>query len=432
MLQRFKQWLRGGKAATFLERPEGIPISQLRDYDSYLEAGSKKIWATYKSCDLVGTTIQNVPWRLADMRDNEVNIRPLVRLFTFPNRWETFAEFLYKLACHRKLTGDAFILKSEVNANGNRPRELFALNPKHIRIVPDHVEKIQGYIYRTPRGDIPLEPDEVIHIKKPHPNNEYWGIGDIEAGESLFNEHINRNTRTEKFWKNGAAPSGILSYKREVFDQKEWEDAKREFRRQYGGIDNAGKTAMLSGEWNYQQLGMTASEMQDIERSRWTIHQIFHMHGVPLSMVGIEKAANYATAKRDERNFRRYTVLPELKLIQDSLNTDLVAGFRDDITFQFVLGGLIPLGEIVEDLSPAFDRGLLSINEFREQLGFPRIEENPNFDQHYINSGLVPVDLAGAANLDDSREAARAIQQDFIRSSLQGGGSRREEQNEEE
>lgn len=106
--------------------------------------------------------------------------------------------------------------------------------------------------------------------------------------------------------------------------------AKDRWQKEYGGKENAGKVAWLSGDWSYQQLGLTPAEMQDIEKSKWSVEQIFLLHGVPLSVAGIKEAANFATADIDNQRFKEYTVLPDVLTLQDTINTDLVQGFNPD------------------------------------------------------------------------------------------------------
>src|SRR5574343_109161 len=109
----------------------------------------------------------------------------------------------------------------------------------------------------------------------------------MEAGEAPLKEYMNRQAWGERVWENGAAPSGILIYQDRVESQEQFDEMKDRFNAQYSGKNNAGKKAFLTGNWNHIQLGVSPQEMQDIERQRWTVEQIFLMHGVPLSVAGL-------------------------------------------------------------------------------------------------------------------------------------------------
>lgn len=410
---------KAGKAATAIERLfDGVKLHQFSNYESYLQGISKKVWAAWKASDICANAMCNTPFvvKRGDSRDPVV-IRDLQRLLTQPNQFQTFRELQYLAVMHLKATGNAYWYKSEATLSGDRPKELMPLNPKRIRIVTSaYSGEVVGYKYTGANGiEIPFDVEEIIHFKRPHPNNDYYGIGDIEPGESIYNEQINRNTWTEGFWKQGASPSGILFCKTQVESDETWEEIKARFRKQYGGAENAGKTALMTGDWSYSQLGLTAQEMQNIETSKWNVEQIFIMMGVPLSVAGIRDAANYATADIDNQRFKEYTILPLVLMLQDTLNTDLIAGWGDNLSLSFNVVGLINVGKVIQELAPAFDRGWISINEARERMGLNRDDENELWNQHFMNAGLVPVDLAGiSASGGVTDQAAQRTVQRFI------------------
>jgi HK97 family phage portal protein len=404
-----------------------LPLSQFRNYESYLQAGSKQIWATWKACDIVGKVAMDTPMKVTRAGGDGTpvtSVPDLSRLLLTPNDQWTFAEMLYLFVFHMKLTGNAYWAKDEPNLAGDRPRRLFPLNPKNVTIVVDGRLGITGYIYRINGATIPYDVEEVIHFRNPHPDNPYYGLGDIEAGQDLFQEFLNREGYSSRFWRNGASPSGVLICEEQITDKTAFEEAKAKWQAQYGGVKNSGKTAWLTGKWSYQKLGLTMLEMQNIDGARFNIENIFHMHGVPLSVAGIREAANYATAQIDELIFRRYTVKPLLKLFTDTLQSDLVLGFGANLQLLADVAGLTDLNSVVANYVPLFDRGVLSINELRVAAGLAPIADDPLFDQHYLNAGLVPLELAGVQAADpNAQAAARGIVQRFTEASL-GNGTR--------
>lgn len=401
-----------------------LTADQFTNYESYLQAGSRKIWATFKACDIVAKILMDTPRQLVRRGGDgkPVTVPELTKLLAAPNPFETLTEMLYRWTFHMKLTGNAYWVKNEANMDGNRPRSIYALNPKRVRVSVDDRDGITGYLYQSGKGgvQIPFEVNEVMHFRNPHPDNDWYGLGDIEAGEDLFQEFINREVYAKQFWKNGASPSGVLICKTEVTDKTEWEEAKRKWQKDYGGTNNAGKTAWLAGDFSYQKLGLSAVEMQDIENSKLSVENIFHLHGVPLSVAGIRDAANFATARVDELICRRYTVKPLVRLFTETLQADLVDGYAGNAEIFFALAGLMDLDAVVTNYVPLFDRGALSLNELREQAGLPK-KDDPMFDQHFINAGLVPLDLAGVgAGAGATEGAARSIVDRFVAQSLVG------------
>ena len=402
----------------------GVSLSELIDYESYMRAGCRKVWASWKACDITANSLSNTPFAIVRAGNSKpVTVTGLADLFESPNDTMTIREMVYLAAMHIKMTGNAFWFKAEtvLASGGKRPKQLFPLNPKRVRIMPQpNTGKINGYVYTSAFGQaITLDPEDVIHFKRPHPNNDFWGLGDIEAGEDLFNEHVNRNKWQKQFWKNGASPSTLLiNDDDQQPDEEAWKIAKEKFQREYGGGENAGKTAWLSGKWRKEQLGLSLSEMQNIEASKWNVEQIFLQHGVPLSVAGIRDAANFATADIDNQRFKEFTVLPIVLMLQDAITSDLVAGYGPQLKLKFNVSGLINMGKALLDLAPAFDRGVLSINEIRETLHLEPDPSNPLWNQHYITAALVPLELSGVADLQNVDQQAQQTVQRFINTAM--------------
>lgn len=420
MMKHFRSWLASvagalaGKAADgetgIVSMFGGQPISKLQDFADYLDAGTSKVWATWKSCDLVSQVVMDTPFKLSRGTQTEpAKVPDLERLLSYANESMSFAELLYVSAMHYKMTGNAFWYKAGANLNGDKPRELYSLNPKRMKVVPDDRGKVTGYLLQRNGIDVPFDPEEIIHFRRPHANNDFLGQGEMEAGEAILNEAINRDVWADKYWSNGASPSGVLMLKERITDDAELQRAKAKWKAEYGGKENAGKTAWLTGDWTYQQLGLSGRDMQDLEKQRWSLEQIFMLHGIPLSVAGLKDAANFATASIDDQRFRQYAVKPVCKAFEDAINTDLVAGWDARLKFTFDVSGLVNFAQVADAVTLAFDRGLLSINEARAKLGLSTDPDNVLFGQHYINAGLVPLDLAGVAAQDTTDDAAKAI-----------------------
>lgn len=407
--------LLGRKNLNFGAVLDGLPISRMNDFRSYLKAGTGKVWASWHACDLVAQQVMETPFKVAVKGDSEKEIKvpsDLQHILSSPNGFETWGEFVYKVVMLFKQTGNVFIFKSEQMADMTRPRELFILPTAQVKIIPSRADKVKGYIFTVNGEDMPLEIDEVIHIKRPHPNNEYWGLGDIEAGAHLFDEHINRGAFEDHFWKNGARPTTLLTTADEPESEDKWEKLKAKWNRDYGGTKNAGKTAFLTGNWEKIEMGVSPAEMQSLESGKLNVEQIYTIHGVPLSVAGIRDAANFATARIDDIRFRRYTIRPICRFVGETLSTDLIQDWNPQWEFLFNLSGLSNVTEAIADATPAFDRGWISINEARQMMELDTIDE-PLFDQHFINAAMVPLDLSGIPDFGRTEGQAAQLMAQF-------------------
>jgi HK97 family phage portal protein len=297
------------------------------------------------------------------------------------------------------------------------------MNPKRMSIVIDTRSGPVGYIYRPvygqDRGDyssaIPFTMNEVIHFRLPNPANDHWGLGPVEASEPLFNDFINEDTWRQSYWRRGALPTTLIigGKTSTQFDfpggAAGWDQMKAKWESDYGGTANAGKTAFLYGDWDVKTMGLSLDEMQALETRRWTVESIANVCGVPLSVFGLQSAANYATAAIDRRAFLRDAVLPYVRRFEQQVTAGLIEGYNPQAKLVHEVSGLISLEELVPPVVQAISVGLLTPNEGREVIGKEKVEDE-NMDKHYITAGLQPMEMSGAADLGLVDQQAQALQ----------------------
>jgi HK97 family phage portal protein len=399
----------GAKAAQafgFFENPNGIEAHRFDGFASYLAACTKRVWCATRAMDIVANVVlstdMQVVHRDAEKRKKKkpVRINPdLSRLLAYPNKHDTISQLLYLWVAHMKFTGNAYWFLDNINGYG-QPEAIYALNPKHVRIVPSKTDRISHYVYRVGGAEIRIELNEMIHFKRPHPDNELFGLGEVEQGEDLYNEFINRSLYNTKLIANGASPSSIMVKEDFNGDQDEWDKMRAKFDERYSGVKNTGKVGWVNGKWSLLQLGIDSQKMQEMEKAKVNVEHIFLNHGVPLSVAGFG-AANYATSRQDRINMRSDTVLPMLNLFCDSINhseNGLIARFHKDLKLDFSLAGLVDIEQVTKDYGPLVDKGAMTLNEFREKAGLPRVE-NPLLDAFYVNANRMPLEMAGLADV---------------------------------
>lgn len=391
----------GRKERTFVENLLRVPLHTMGDARSYLEVGSKRVWASFRACHITANVVLSTVFKIqGEQTGAEVNSPELSRLMLSPNPYDSWEEVLYQWVFHMKLCGDAYWVKDQMNGRG-QPLHLYPLIPQYVRVIPDEKTMVAGYEYQVNGKLLRFAPNEIIHFRRPHPAKIIMGMGDVEPSADLYKDYITRGTLEQKFLGNGAMPSGVLTKEEEVSDEGEWKKIKEWWKREYEGERNAGKTAFLNGKWNYIKLGLTQGEMQSLEKEKWSVEQIFLNHGVPLSVAGIEGAANYATAKQDDINFRTNEVVPLLDILVGKLNATgpdgaglLVKAFSPAWVMAYQLSGLINVGQAATEYKPLVEMGAMSLNEYREVCGLER-KKDPLLDQHFVPSGRVPLEMAG-------------------------------------
>lgn len=390
----------------FFENPNGIQAHKFEGFASYLAACTKKVWCSTHAVSLIANVVlstdMQVVHRDAEKRKKKKPVRldpDLARLLAYPNKHDTISQLLFLWVFHMKLTGNAFWFLDEMNGLG-QPNAIYALNPKYVRIVPSKKDRISHYVYSVGGAEIRIEVEEMIHFKRPHPDNDLFGLGEVEQGESLYNEFINRSLYNTKLLENGGSPSSIMVKEDFQGDQEEWDKMRAKFDERYSGVKNTGKVGWVNGKWSLLELGLDAQKMQELEKAKVNKEDIYINHGVPLSVAGYG-AANYATSRQDTINFRKFTVLSLVNLLCDSINhadNGLIARWHKDLKLDFALDGLIDVEQVTKDYGPLVDKGAMTLNEFREKAGLPRVD-NPLLDAFYVNANRMPLEMAGLADV---------------------------------
>jgi hypothetical protein len=116
----------------------------------------------------------------------ERDLHPLLKLLARPNPRQDGASFFEALYAHLLLAGNAYIEAVAIDGQGAvGVRELYALRPDRMRVVPGPDGWAEAYEYtaagRTVRfeQDAPLPP--ILHLAAFHPLDDHYGLAPLEA-----------------------------------------------------------------------------------------------------------------------------------------------------------------------------------------------------------------------------------------------------------
>ena len=392
---------KSGAKAGIIDSLGAMDIFEFDAVETYLKAASGKAWASYRSCRLVADVFLTTEWSLQPENSFTNKRHPKISpILERPNEYETFQDMLMKWVFHMKLTGTVFWLKDRATPDGTCTG-LYALNPKRMKIYTDRFRGILGYGYWVNGIEIPFETYEIIYWKRPHPDEDVKGLGEVEAGVDLLNNFVAQQKFQTNFLKSGSTYSNILVHKEQIDDEQAFAALKAKWQKEYGGSDKSGKTAWLSGDWSNIQTGMSIKDMMALETMQYSVNQVFSLHGIPPSMRGIESAGNTSASKTEDTQFRKYTVLPDMTIFADGFTRSFIRPFSRDLWFVFNLGGIANVKDIVDDYKPLMDAGAMTPNELREAVGLGRVDD-PALDEFLVGTNLVPLRMLASGLNDDN------------------------------
>ena len=146
---------------------------------------------------------------------DELNEHPLAQLIARPNAAQCGPDFLEAWYGFLLVAGNAYI---EAVATGGEIRELHALRPDRIKVVPGSDGWPEAWEYsvagRSVRlaGEVAPGVRPVLHMKLFHPTNDHYGMSPLEAAASAIDVHNAASRWNKALLDNSARPSGALVY----------------------------------------------------------------------------------------------------------------------------------------------------------------------------------------------------------------------------
>jgi HK97 family phage portal protein len=137
----------------------------------------------------------------------------LVKLLQHPNPFTTETELKQSLVGCLELTGNCYF-----ELVGDIPEEMYLLLPQKVKIIPDRVNYIKGYVYEVGTSHIGFSPSEIMHFKYFATGDQYYGLSPIRAAEMGIITDINASQYNKNFFKNSAIPEGFLYTEQELSD----------------------------------------------------------------------------------------------------------------------------------------------------------------------------------------------------------------------
>jgi HK97 family phage portal protein len=357
-----------------------------RDYAALAREGYMTNAIVHRAVKLVAESAASLSFVLYEGAA-ERDTHPLLALLTRPNPRQEQAAFLESVCTHLLLAGNAYIEAVALDgSNGREVRELYALRPDRMRIVPGADGWAEAYEYtaagRTVRFDQAQAPGSgvppILHLTAFHPLDDHYGLSALEAAAIAVDTHNAAARWNKALLDNAARPSGALVYAGADgtrLAEPQFERLKREIAELYQGARNAGRPMVLEGGLDWKAMSLSPKDMDFLEAKHAAAREIALAFGVPPMLLGIPGDNTYSNYQEANRVFWRGTVLPLGARIAGALTQWLAPAFGDDLHLAID-------SDRIEALSP--DRAalwrrvtaapFLTLNEKRIATGYGAVE----------------------------------------------------------
>ncbi len=349
-------------------RPRWTP----RDYAALAREGFANNAIAYRAVRLIAEAVAAVPLTLYEGA-RELDAHPLLDLIARPNPRQTGCDLIEAATGHLLISGNAYFECVLVSA---KPRELFALRPDRMKVVPGAEGWPEAYEYsvsgRSVRFSMHETPPPILHLSLFNPLDDHYGLSPIEAAASAIDVHNAASGWNKALLDNAARPSGALVYSAGGnLSEEQFERLKSELEAHYQGSANAGRPLLLEGGLDWKALSMSPKDMDFVEAKRTAAREIALAFGVPPMLLGIPGDNTYSNYAEANRSFYRATVVPMTLRIFNAVAQWLAPSLGEGLR-------LAPDLDQVEALAPereslwkrVNDAAFLSDDEKRAAVGY--------------------------------------------------------------
>ncbi|GHV44911.1 hypothetical protein AGMMS49546_29650 [Spirochaetia bacterium] len=331
---------------------------------------------------------------------NEVTSGPLYELFRRPNRLMSRFDLWKETAAWWYLEGEAYWWAGP-DYSGGIPKELFVLDPRHLRNEGYNMGDLAGvlrgtnrrWFYDTGTESIPILNDELIQFRDWNPWNPIRGINPLAALALELEQDYFANKANSQLLKNNAIPMGILKTD-QVVRPEEADALEKRWESKYGAVKAGRKIAVLGKGTNFKPLSFSPDVIKLFELKRWNLYTILAKYGIPPRVANINDKTTSLSGKDTQEQhsaFWKYTLIPTLRQFENILESQFFIRFGLRETGKFDLWDIPELQESEDAQSnrdiAEIQAGLKTINDVLQERGK---DKKPWGDVWYRPQNTIP------------------------------------------
>lgn len=365
------------------------------------------------------------------------NVQLLTDLLNEPNDEQSQSEFLELVRIFYSCTGESFVwlnrgdVKEKYNSETGmlEPRsddeinkqpvlEMIPLPTGFVGIIPEqnNVFGIAGYWLEVNGLRLPIRKQDMIHWKKPNPCfdgttlNHLRGLSPLKPGRRTLQENKDATGASVRMFKNDGA-KGVLfneSMNWEDLTEDQQSDLRELIDVHINNNDVKGAVALLTGKYNYLNLGGTSVDMDLLEGKKFTWQELCFLFDMPYEF--FDSKTTFNNKEQALLSWITNTIEPASKQFDQKLNNALLPSFAlQDVAYIASDCTELPemrksLAAMVEALSKLW---MISPNRLLMMLGYEP-EENELFNQPWVPDGYTPLSELGSDNYQDIIDKLKA------------------------
>jgi HK97 family phage portal protein len=319
---------------------------------------------------------------------------PAIKLLKRPNKYMTGRRLRAITHMHLDLCGFAVWLKIR-NAVG-KVKELYPLNPHELVTIEkgnNTDELIKKFVFSSTQHQQTRQEyswDDVVYFNYPHPTNVMMPFTPMQACCHVTDLDMLMQVYEKDFFQNNARPDFVIVAEDPIQEQ-EANAIHASWSAKHRGPGKQHKPAILSKNVRIEQLGMSARDFEFLGLSEWIKDNILAAYNVPEAMLGLYESFNKSSSVTAETTFVKNCIDPRLRLIEDTINLQLLPDFGENDGLEFKHESALPKDdewELAKDQAEV-NMAVVSPNEIRKRKGL-KPWDTPLADIAWMNGEPVP------------------------------------------
>lgn len=223
------------------------------------------------------------------------------------------------------------------------------------------------------------------------------GFAPIELAAEALGISLSQQKNQLNMSANDARPPGLLINQGATVDQAK--QAKESWQENQSG-KGKGKTAILSGGWDYKSLTIPNDQLQFIQQREFSVTEIARIFGVPPHLLADLTRATFSNIEHQGIEFVTYTLMGLLRNIETEFERKLLTDSeKKKLQIRFNVDALLRADAKTraELYRSGIQNAWMKPNEAR---AFEELNKIDGGDQTFIQMNMVPLDQAGKENDD--------------------------------
>lgn len=342
-------------------------------FNEYKGGVANNISAFFRGVNLIADSVAAMPILVkredADGFSEIVHRHYLYNLFDHNESQITRFEMMKMLIWSVIMRGNGFIYI--MRGQDGKATGLRWLHPDDVTVYYNKQKNLL-YYQSTVVSKKKIEPVNMIHIKL-HSDDGINGRSIVSYANRSITVANNTENSAANFFNSGCNLNGVIKVEGSLTPQQK-QDIRDSWRESLG--TNGGGIGVLQGNMSYTPIQMTVADAQLVESRQFTVVDVARWLGINPTLLGDLSHSSYNTLEASLNEFYVHTLMPYVSIIEEELTNKIFVPSEKGYYINLDENAILRADKDKQATyySTLLDKGILSINEVRRELGYKEIE----------------------------------------------------------